>query len=79
MANATYQTPIINDPDKRAAAYTGAIVIFEHLRAQTGGYNLDIVSLDNGVTAPNRVTFTTTGPLPPAQLQGRFPGVTQIA
>lgn len=79
MANATYQTPIINTQPKREAAYEGAIVILQHLKAQTGGYNLDLVSLDFSVTAANRITFTTTGQLPPAQLEGRFPGITQIA
>jgi hypothetical protein len=79
MAAATYQTPIINTQDKRTAAYTGAIVILEHLKAQTGGYNLDLVSLDFSVTAANRITFTTTGPLPASQLSDRFPGITQIA
>jgi hypothetical protein len=82
MPNATYQSPVIAAPNlatKRLAAYDGVIVLLQHIRDVAGGYNMDIVSLDFGITTAQRITFTTSAVIPPAQLAIRFPGVTQTA
>lgn len=75
MANTTYQSPVIAAPNaaaKRVTAYDTAIVLLQHIRDLTGGYNIDLVQLDVFITTPQRITVTTTNPIP--DLAERFPG-----
>lgn len=67
VANTTYQSPLIAAPNaaaKRLAAYDALAVLIQHIRAGTGGYTMDIVSIDFAVTTPQRITLTLTDPLP---------------
>lgn len=67
MANTTYISPLIVAPNlliKRASAYDALSVLVAHLRERTGGYTMDIVSIDFNVSNANRITITLTNPLP---------------
>lgn len=64
MANTTYQSPVINTAAKRSAVYDAAAVLLQHVGPQTGGYTLDLVSMDFGVTVAQRLTVTLSNPLP---------------
>lgn len=68
MANATYQSPVINTQAKRTLAYDSLSVLIVHIQNQTGGYNFDIVSIDFNVTTANRITITVSAPIPTEQL-----------
>lgn len=68
MANQTYVSPVINTQPKRTAAYDALMVLIGHLKSQTGGYTMDIVSIDFGVTTPQVITLTLTAPLPAGQV-----------
>jgi hypothetical protein len=67
MANTTYQSPVIANPNvalKRIAVYDALATLIQHIKAGTGGYTMDLVTVDFNVTTPNRVTITLTDPLP---------------
>lgn len=67
MANTTYQSPVIAAPNlaaKRKAAYEALTVLFLHIREGTGGYTMDLVSVDFGITTAQRITVVLTAPLP---------------
>ena len=75
MANTTYQSPVISNANQRRIAYETAIELFQHLATATAAspYNgINIVTLDFSVTAANRVTLTTSDPIP--DFAARFPG-----
>jgi hypothetical protein len=78
MANAVYQSPSITTQAQKKAALISAAVLFEHLAAGTGGYTVDYVQSDFGITAANKLTITLTGPLPDAAQTTRY-NLTQIA
>lgn len=67
MANTTYQSAVIaapNLPQKKALAYDALSTLIAHIRAGTGGYTMDLVSADFGVTTAQRITIVLTAPLP---------------
>lgn len=67
MANVTYQSPVIAAPNlaaKKRAAYDALSVLLAHLRETTGGYTMDLVSADFGVTTAQRITIVLTAALP---------------
>lgn len=67
MANTTYQSPVIaapNLPAKKALVYEKLAELISHIQAGTGGYTMDLVSADFGVTTAQRVTIVVTDPLP---------------
>lgn len=67
MANVVYQSPLIAAPNaalKRAAAYDALASLISHIRAGTGGYTMDLVDADFGVTTAQRITVTLTAALP---------------
>jgi hypothetical protein len=67
VANTTYQSPVIANPNvalKRIAAYDALATLIQHVKAGTGGYTMELVSADFGVTTAQRVTVTLTNPLP---------------
>jgi hypothetical protein len=77
VANTTYQSPVINTAPKRVAAYDALSILLAHIRAGTGGYTMDIVTLDFGITTAQRITLTLTDPLPSQAQIDRY-GVTAV-
>jgi hypothetical protein len=78
MAQTTYQSPVINTAPKRTAAYDALTTLFQHIKAGTGGYTMDLVQADFGVTTAQRVTVTLTAALPNQVQIDRY-GLTVVA
>lgn len=66
MAQTSYVSPTFaagNEAVKQVV-YAKIQELSAHLAARTGGYTMDLVSIDYGITAANRVTVTVSDPLP---------------
>lgn len=72
MANTTYQSILINTADRRDAALQRASELFMHMAYRTGGYTMNFVSMDFGLTTPNRITITLSDPLPSPEQEARY-------
>lgn len=67
MAQTTYTSPVINTPAKKAAAYESLTVLIFHIRAGTGGYTMDLLSVVFSQVT-QIITVVTTDPIPVGQL-----------
>lgn len=75
MANTSYQSPVIAAPNlaaKKRAAYDALSVLVAHLREGTGGYTMDLISVDFGITTAQKITVVLTAPLPDQQQVDRY-------
>ena len=72
MANAVYQSPVLNTQAKQTLALQKASELFAHLAAGSGGYTMSFVSADVGITLAQVLTITLSAPLPDQPQTDRY-------